>query len=253
MSLDSRPVELDSGGSVSPYDEFRVAQERQRIALLRELRDSAAPLQLHWPEGASLGTTLWSVEPEVGRLVLSVPGADDHVDALVEADEAVAIAYLDAVKLQFDLHGFTLVRGARGCALQAAIPRDIFRFQRRQFYRVPTHERGVPVVRMRHPAIPDMPLALRILNLGSGGCALWQPDDVPPIDAGSHWNEVRVVLDVHTEFSAAMTVQHVSAIAPGAGGQRLGCLWHTLDGEARRALQRWIDNAQRRQRLLSLG
>ena len=52
---------------------------------------------------------------------------------------------------------------ARACALQAAMPRDLYRFQRRGAYRVRTMERSSPMARLRHPSIPDMVLSLRVL------------------------------------------------------------------------------------------
>jgi hypothetical protein len=36
-------------------------------------------------------------------------------------------------------------------------------------------------------------------------------------------------------------------------GVRLGCEWQRLGGAAERTLQRWIDQAQKRRRMLSLG
>jgi c-di-GMP-binding flagellar brake protein YcgR len=46
-------------------------------------------------------------------------------------------------------------------------------------------------------------------------------------------------------------LQHVSSLH--SGGLRLGCQWQKIDGSAQRALQRYIDQTQKRRRLLSLG
>jgi c-di-GMP-binding flagellar brake protein YcgR len=112
------------------------------------------------------------------------------------------------------------------------------------------------VVRLRHPALPDMPLALRVLDVSIGGCALWLPHDVPPLQAGTRLGEVQVELDIDTRFATALNLQHVSSQSQAersSGGARLGCEWKTLSASAERLLQRWIDRTQQRRRLLSLG
>ncbi len=66
------------------------------------------------------------------------------------------VGYLDNVKLQFDVHDLVLVRGARASALSARCPRELFRFQRRNAFRVRPLLRSAPMARLRHPTMPDM-------------------------------------------------------------------------------------------------
>jgi c-di-GMP-binding flagellar brake protein YcgR len=172
---------------------------------------------------------------------------------MVEAEEAVAVAYLESVKLQFDLQALLLVHGSRGSSLQTAAPREIYRFQRRNAYRVRPSGRGDPRAVLRHPSLPDMQLALRVLDVSIGGCALWLPADVPPMQAGTEIHDVALELDGDTRLRAALLLQHVSSASGSTAGVRLGCEWQTLDGAAQRALQRWIDTAQKRRRLLNLS
>jgi c-di-GMP-binding flagellar brake protein YcgR len=114
--------------------------------------------------------------------------------------------------------------------------------------------------------MPDMLLALRMLDVSIGGCALWLPGDVPPLQAGTRLGDLQVELDAETRFSAPATLQHVTSLGHGseppertpagvaqavAAGVRIGCEWLALPGPAERVLQRWIDRAQQRQRLLA--
>ena len=92
-------------------------------------------------------------------------------------------------------------------------------------------------------------------HLSIGGCALWCPHDVPPLQAGTRFSEVTVDLGPDTRFQIGLAVQHVSSNGNDGdrnGGVRLGCEWLQLGGNAERVLQRWIDQAQKRRRLLSL-
>ena len=250
--LDTQPAPMGDGDGDDPFAAFRTSHPREVQALLRELRDGSLPVNLSAPGGASLSATVWSLDPEHGRLSFDVESGDPQLERLAECDEATAVAYLDSVKIQFDLHHLMLVRSPRATALQAAWPQRVYRFQRRAAYRVRTLERSQPVAAMRHPGLPEMKLALRVLDVSIGGCALQLPADVPPLPLGSLVHGVRFELDADTRFEAALRLQHVTALGQQPGGARLGCELHGLTASAERTLQRYIDQTQKRRRLLSL-
>ena len=63
---------------------------------------------------------------------------------------------------------------------------------------------------------------------------------------------MRIELDDDTRFGANVVLQHVSMLGHSAMGVRLGCEWQKLPGASERALQRWIDQSQKRSRMLQL-
>jgi c-di-GMP-binding flagellar brake protein YcgR len=233
---------------------FVVDQPQQCLALLRQLRDSNASIQLTTPAGPPLHTTLWSVDDVAQRLNFSADRNILATQALLENDEATAVAYLQQVKLQFEVLDLLLVQGHGASTLQCRLPSHLYRFQRRSAFRVRTAGRHGPVVRLRHPSLPDMQLELRVLDLSVGGCSLWLPGDLPPLQPGTLLSQVSVQLDLETVFAAELSLQHVSAMGDSTpGGARLGCAWRPLNGGGQRNLQRWIDHTQKRQRLLNAG
>jgi c-di-GMP-binding flagellar brake protein YcgR len=232
-------------------DEFRVANPVEVMALLRRLVDSAVLVQLSGPAGAAYTSTLWSADAAARRISLDVNPAHPQVAALIDGGEATAVAYLDAIKVQFDVHGLMLVHGQRASALQALLPDVMYRFQRREYFRVRAREGAV--AHLRHPLAPGPMLTLRVLDVSVGGCALALPPEAAPIPPGTVIDEVRLELDADTLFVAAIKVQHASSGFSGSPrGLRLGCAFHQLDGAPQRALQRCIDLTQRRQKFLTL-
>ncbi|HSM21535.1 MAG TPA: flagellar brake protein [Rubrivivax sp.] len=151
MFEDTRPAQLDAAGDADAWAPFRVGPEPERLRVLRELRDGNVPVMLSSPGGDMLTTTLWALDAPQRRLTFSADAGSALLARLVESDEAVAVAYCDSVKLQFDLHDLMLVRGATASALCCALPTEIYRFQRRNAYRVRPPERHAPVARLRHP------------------------------------------------------------------------------------------------------
>jgi c-di-GMP-binding flagellar brake protein YcgR len=246
---DTQPAPL-SALSGRAIDEFRVDDPAEVLALLRRLVDGGTLIHLSGPSGSAYTSVLWAVDAQARRISLDADPMAPAVRTMVEAGEAAAVAYLDAIKLQFDLGDMMLVHGSTGSALQAALPGVLYRFQRRSSFRVRT--RGGACVQLRHPGLPEMMLTLRVLDVSLGGCALALPADVPPLAAGITLARARVELDADTHFDTAITVQHVSGgFGNNSGALRLGCAFGSLDGAAQRTLQRFIDVTQRRQRMLA--
>lgn len=264
-----------SNAAAPAPDDYRITSAAERLALLVGLRDSAAPVLMHAANGAALRSRLWVVDGASSRLVFALPAGEkpsSQLEPLLEADEVTAVAHPGHVKLQFDLHGLVLVRGAASAVLQCGLPDELLRFQRRETFRV-CPPVSAPVAYLRHPAIPDMSLALRVLDLSLGGCALRLPDDVPALQPGTHLGGVTLELDHQTRFRVELTLQHVTHLSSGAGdvlagddavpagaaddgghgGARLGCEWRLQRLDDERTLQRWIDQAQVRQRLGQRG
>ncbi|HEY9237824.1 MAG TPA: flagellar regulator YcgR PilZN domain-containing protein [Burkholderiaceae bacterium] len=252
--LDTLPMPLDAlGAAPGGLDEFRVNAPGEIATLLRRLYDAGTELQLHAGDDVAVAATVWTTDAGRGSIGLAVDASDPALATLLESDEVVAVGYLDSVKVQFELSRLMLVRGARASVLSAGYPRELFRFQRRSSYRVRPLMRGQPIARVRHTDIAEMQLALRVLDVGIGGCALLLPDDVPPLQVGGMINQVEIELDADTRFHVDVRLQHVTSLQGDGNGVRLGCEFVRVDAAAQRALQRFIDLTQKRGKLLSLG
>jgi len=252
---------VDAPADTDNWAAFGVSSAVERLSLLRRLRDGHTDIQLQAAGGQTLTSRLWAIDDRQRRLTLSADADSPNLQPLLEARSAQAWALLDNVKLLFELSHLVLVRGSTSTTLHADLPQQLHRLQRRQAFRLATEPPRTPVALLRHPALPDMLLSLRVLDISADGCALWQPADVPALQPGTHLNDVTVVLDAATRFKAALKLMHVSVLGSAHGtdalpcasertGARLGCEWQPQGLAAQCTLQRWIDQAQKRQRLL---
>ncbi len=244
---------LDALGAAGDLAEFRVDSPREVAAMLRQLLDTSAQLNLNASDGHVVAATLWTADADRDCIGFSVDPTDTALNALLESEEAVAVGYLDSVKLQFDAHDLVLVRGRNASVLNCRYPRLLYRFQRRNAYRVRPLLRSMPVAKLRHTQIAEMQLALRVLDISIGGCALLLPDDIPALQPGSLLNQVQIELDADTQFRVDLKLHHVTSPGPDAKGVRLGCEFIRADPGALRSLQRYIDQTQKRGKMLSLG
>lgn len=237
----STRADFDGAAGLRIDDPLEVQQ------LLRQMLSSGVPVHLVSAQGDALAAQIGWVDAEHGRMSLTVDDGSTRLQRVAQCGEAVAVAYLDRVRLQFDVDDMTRVHGQAGSVLGARLPSSIHRLQRRQAYRVRSHRAVAPRATLRHPSIPDMQLTLRIVDLSRGGCALQVPDDLPALQPGTLLNGVLVELDADTRLQVDLRLQHVTAMH---GPPCLGCAFTDLDAPAQHALQRWIDRAQQRHRRL---
>ena len=214
---------MDTSSHRDRLDDFRITAPAEIAAMLKRLADANVHVTVSSPRGDTITATLWTVDAKRGLVSFSLLADEPQLDAVVEGDEAMVLGYLDSIKLQFDVHDLVLVHRGSHKALNAAFPRELFRFQRRSGFRVQPMLRSSPVARVRHPMIPDMQLCLRVLDISIGGCALFLPDDVPPLDPGVLLNGVVLELDADTRVTTGLRLQHVTSINPDSRGVRLGC------------------------------
>ena len=247
----TRPAPLDGMDHDDGLDEFRVTSPREIQTMLKQLLDGSVLLNLNASDGSVFTSALWTIDSTRGTIGFNADPSDPALQALLECEEVVVVGYLDSVKLQFDLHDLVLVHGNKASVLSCAAPREMFRFQRRNTFRVRTIERTAPTASFRHPGIPDMSLALRVLDVSIGGCALLQPANVPSLQPGAVIKGVRLSLDADTQIDAGLMLHHVTSTGAENGSVRLGCEIVGMGPTAQRALQVYIDHTQKRRRMMS--
>jgi c-di-GMP-binding flagellar brake protein YcgR len=251
--METRPAPLDGMNQDDGLDEFRVSSPREIQGLLKQLLDGSVLLNLNASDGSVFTSAIWTLDSSRGTVGFNADPNDPAMQALLEGEEVVVVGYLDSVKLQFDVHDLVLVHGNKASVLSCPAPREMYRFQRRNAFRVRPLMRTSPVARIRHPDMPEMEFSLRVMDVSIGGCGLFLPEDVPTMNAGVLLQDVRIELDTDTKLEVSMCLQHVTSINAEARGVRLGFEFKRVGGDSLRSLQRFIDLTQKRGKLMALN
>jgi c-di-GMP-binding flagellar brake protein YcgR len=251
--MKTRPAPLDGMNQDDGLDEFRVSSPREIQGLLKQLLDGSVLLNLNASDGSVFTSAIWTLDSSRGTVGFNADPNDPAMQALLECEEVVVVGYLDSVKLQFDVHDLVLVHGNKASVLSCPAPREMYRFQRRNAFRVRPLMRTSPVARIRHPDMPEMEFSLRVIDVSIGGCGLFLPEDVPTMNAGVLLQDVRIELDTDTKLEVSMCLQHVTSINAEARGVRLGFEFKRVGGDSLRSLQRFIDLTQKRGKLMALN
>lgn len=230
-----------------PSDEPEVQQLRAALeiaALLRRLIEEGTPLHLSTPEGALVSTRLLAHDGARRRIGFEVAdAAAPQLQALLAGAEALAAGYLDGAQLQFDLHDLLLAHGAAGCSLQAALPTRVLRINRRRSRRV--RPAGAPTMHLRCPGDPGTALALQVLDVSLGGCALLLPHGQPArLHPGETVPHAWLELDIDTRLQFTLELLHVTFMSADAAGLRLGCRFVDAQPLALQRLERYLWRAQ---------
>jgi len=246
------PIEDES----DPADraEFEISAPGEIQAHLKALCEACLPFSLTVPGASPVTTCLVAVDAATNSLAFAADLPAGALAPLLQGQAAVAVAYNESVKFQLRLTALTLRQDEQGAALVCPVPPSMLRFQRRRSFRAKTPARGGPMLRMQHPRDPSVKLALKVLDISTGGCGLEVPPEAPPIREGTYVKGARLELDLGTHLQVDLEIQRSSQVISADGspkGTRLSCRWLRLTGQAERSLQMYTDQLQRRSRMLS--
>jgi len=238
-----------SRASQASLEDFRLAAPVEITTMLQRMEAERNLVTLSTPDGVTFTTLLWGIDAPRGVISFSGDSTDTSLRSLLESEEVLAVVYLDRIKIQFDVEDLVQVKGQQHDVLNARMPREIFRFQRRSAYRVEPFAQHGPTATFRHPAMPDMQVNLRVLDVSLSGVALFLPENVPAIEAGVQINDCMLRFDGETELEVSLLIHYRTALHPDTRGARLGCEFVRIDGQDR-ALQHYINQTQKRRIVL---
>lgn len=250
----SPPPAQAGSSALSPAEReaFRIRTPAEILSYLHALLDQQTRVFVSNPEGLELRTHLCLIDKERALIGLDLPPGFGLGDGLLDLEEIEAVAYLDAVKLQFELEQPVVIRDRDGSVLRAALPSRLYRFQRRQTFRVQPPGSTYPRVSLDWPGDEVQRVNLRVLDISIGGLALLLPPELPDLPPGQSLQTVQLELERDLRIELSLRLLHVSAAGGHPGGRHLGCAFESLEAAATRELQVFIDQTQKRRRLLHM-
>ena len=231
-------VELLQADDPSKY---LLKDRREIAAVLHRLVDARALLRARAiPGDDSFLTALLQVDDENSALVLD-GSPDEAVNArLGRAAQLDCVTQLDKVRIQFMLEQPMLQTWGRGTAFRAAMPAELLRLQRREFYRLQapaTHSLSCSV------PLPDAgEMTWRIIDISGGGIAIAVPPSDASFSPGDEFSGCRIKLPDNPPINAHLTIRNLFRLTTrnGIGMLRAGCEFSHMPPGADATIQRYI-------------
>lgn len=250
------PIGPDAPGSLNP--EFRIHGEFAVRAVLRDLMARRTLVTLY-PEGRvddALVTRIVHVSPD--GVEVDASGHPRSAAALRSAHFAIGVAFPENVKTQFRLESLSLaddaIPGASAddaptnlvTTLQAAVPSEIYRLQRRDAFRVrPPREddahcvqRIAPGRELRHP----------LIDLSAGGLAIRMAADETPPAVGRIWRHSRIETSASLVIPCELIARGVYEDPALEDARRVAFAFHAMPSDLLRRVQMYVIDIEKRLR-----
>jgi c-di-GMP-binding flagellar brake protein YcgR len=238
------------------YSQFMLRSPVEVLTVLRGLCDHVSQITVFFNSGQDmLLTTLAAVADD--HLVLDFgPNAEMNRKAL-EARKHFCVTTLDKVRVQFILRDFAKIEHEGRPAFRCALPEEVLRLQRREFYRLVT-----PILHPLHCVIP-IPLPegsqylheANVFDISGGGMGIAAPPDRIPFAADMSFADCRVELPEIGTVAGTLRVRSLFEIVlrSGARVRRAGCEFVNLPGPMMTLIQRYIIKVERERKARESG
>jgi c-di-GMP-binding flagellar brake protein YcgR len=238
------------------YNQFMLRTPAEILPVLRGLFDSVSQMTVFFNEGKDmLLTTLAAVADD--HVVLDYGPSNEMNRKALEAEKHFCVTTLEKVRIQFILRGFAKIEQDGRPAFRCALPDEVLRLQRREFYRLTT-----PIVRplkcMMPMAMPDGSLHLHeasVFDISGGGMGVSAPPEGIPFASDMEFPNCRIELPEVGFVTATVKIRSVFEITlrSGARIKRAGCEFVKLPGPMSTLVQRYIIKVERERKARESG
>jgi len=238
------------------YSQFMLRTAAEIQLVLRGLYDHVSQITVFFNEGKDmLLTTLAEVADDY--LVLDYGPSSEMNRKALEAEKHFCVTTLDKVRVQFILRSFAKIEKDGRPAFRSALPDEVLRLQRREYYRLVT-----PIVRPLKCTIP-IPLQddsihlheANVYDVSGGGLGISAPAEVIPFDTEMVFQNCRLELPEVGFLIASLKVKSIyeQTLRSGAHVRRAGCEFVKLPGPMATQLQRYIIKVERERKARESG
>jgi c-di-GMP-binding flagellar brake protein YcgR len=240
--------------AAAEFDESQyILHARAEISqVLRDVIRSRTLITVHMPGTAeTLLTPLLALDSATNLLYFDLSGSQSLNAKLLQARRLIFLGSHDKVKIRFASTAAQQTSLESRAAFCVAIPAEMLRLQRREFYRIAT-----PVTRPVKCVIPvDEESSYRYVDarlhdISQGGVSLIVDPGEIPADVGTCFSNCRIALPDTGNVVVTLEVRYQIGITllNGKTMQRIGCRFVRPSSAAANLVQRYMMRLERERR-----
>lgn len=241
--MDIENYQSTNAGDLSHYE---VQNRREIERIIRGLLHERIPVSMKGAGShASYLTIFTGIDEDAGWVYLDRKLESQIEEDLLSGKGAELEAKYEGVRILFRVSGAACVEQDGRAVYRIGMPANLYRFQRRKFYRI-----SLPVL---SPARCIMRLSGRdieakIIDISVGGVSIRYAADENPLEPGLSIEEARLFLSESDDYKVMLKVRSNQTITlrNDVQIQRAGCEFHNLPASLERAIQTFIFKMERK-------
>jgi len=239
-----RPVSADEGD-----DRFLVRSAVEIAFILKSVMQAGEIVTTYFNDSRDFAiTALLAVDGPAGFLILDSSKELAANRRLLTSSRIAFVTSQDKVKIQFEVGNVAAIQYEDRPALRIPMPETLLKFQRREYYRVPTL--GTKPLKCVIPLPEAAPLALSVIDISLGGVSVTGYPEGSAVEPGMTLENCRIDLAEMGALTTTLQVRNTfeTPLRNGAVSRRAGCMFVKLPPAAEAMLQRYIIRLERDRR-----
>lgn len=190
------------------------------------------------------------IEVDNGSLILDYGTSEALNQRAVASDRIILVTTQDRVKVQFVADGMEQVEYLGRPAFRTAIPSELLKLQRREYYRLTTPMVNPITCSLTRPDSSRIDLVIADISLGGIAIANYQHQIM--LEIGDKFADCRIVLPDIGTLTTGLEVrnEHEILLKNGTKSHRAGCMFIDMPPRQQNTIQRYIIKLDRERRAL---
>lgn len=223
-------------------EKYLIRSSREIQLTLHAVAQKKATSVLYFGNDGHFIKTIMLAVTEKGIWLDIGPSEEDN-QMLFDSDTATLVTMHQGAKVQFDCHHATMAVYASNPAIYFPLPQQIYRFQRRDYFRLPLPA-DAPLKCTIPPAVPNAAQVcdLVIMDISVGGIALKCKESSVNLVEGEIYHDCKIELPNIGTLTATIQVRNLFEVTAPSGiiTKHAGCEFINLDGKMSMLLQRYV-------------
>lgn len=241
------------------HRQYLLSNPREIVAHLKGLQKQRNFVTLYLGEGQIFFlTSILAVDEANQRILLDVPKQPELLRKALAAERIVLSTMLERVKIQIRLPHLQQAEYAGYPVLATAMPTQILRLQRREYFRIETPQANPLRCKLARYAddgrIDTFDFPLHDIS-GGGLCLFGTSEQADSFSLGELFADCRLEIPGENVISVNLRIKEISRIETANGEQRLrlGCEFINLPGTRQAMIERYISHLERERNARDAG
>lgn len=240
------PLKTEAAPDISGY---MIHSRIEMIYILRAIQNKNELVTAYFNQGQDfILTSIIDVDSDTGSVTLDYGANELMNQRIMESDKTLLVTTQEKVKVQFVAGRMEKINLHGRPAFRTALPKELLKLQRREFYRLVT-----PVINPILCSIskPDNSKdAVTIADISLGGIAITHYQGKLQFEIGDQFKACRILLPDIGTVATDIEIRNEQEITMknGAINHRAGCMFINLHSSQQAIIQRYIIKLDRERR-----